>query len=291
MHMSVGALFSLVFQQSQAKRARRSMVSGSNGNIFVSGRAQLGGAQVISGCVVNNNSNVLPRSAASNHYYQHGGPGYHPHWPVPKLFNNSPPLGRAFGHQIPLSPHHWSPPTGPSFLDPLHGHETEKVSVIVDHSNLLGGLRGRPADYRRLLLLLSRGRVLTKAVAIGSHPYPLPSSSVRTWEDEARAVGWSTIAFDRVNSREQGVDETIHAQVSDIALDEGPRRLILLTGDGNKNGGFPNTNFLDLTNKLLRKGIQVELWSWRDSCHGDYMRMAELGVWGFSLKYLDMHGI
>lgn len=162
--------------------------------------------------------------------------------------------------------------------------------MVVDHSNLIGGLGEKGIDYAQFLGLLGGGRQVDKAVMVGSHPYPR-SSSARTWEEGARHGGWGTIAFDRYHGREQGVDEAIHAQISSIALDEGRRRLILVTGDGNNNGGPPNTNFLGIVQKLLMKGVAVELWSWRTSCHHDYVRMANSGAHGFTLNYLDVLGL
>ena len=162
--------------------------------------------------------------------------------------------------------------------------------MVVDHSNLTGRLGEKGIDYAHFLGLLGSGRQVNKAVMVGSHPYPR-SSSARTWEEDARHSGWGTIAFHRYGGREQGVDEAIHAQISSIALDEGRRRLVLVTGDGNNNGGPPNTNFLDTIRKLLMKEVAVDLWSWRTACHHDYIRMADSGVHGFTLNYLDELGL
>lgn len=164
---------------------------------------------------------------------------------------------------------------------------------MVDHSNLAGGLRnhGNSVDYGRLLGILSTG-LYERAIMIGSHPYPRPVLQ-RTWEDDARAAGWVTIAKDRIIGREQGVDETVHAQMSDFGLEGGSKRLVLVTGDGNHNGGPPNTNFKSTIEKLLSHGVMIDLWSWKASCHHDYISMAHdcTSYRGFTLRYLDDIGL
>lgn len=95
-----------------------------------------------------------------------------------------------------------------------------------------------------------------------------------------------------------------------------PRKLVLVTGDGNKNGGpgwvSVNVNFfichlflytsnllalhahahmqgsfIQLVETALAMGVEVEVWAWRNAISGKYEELKRTNHGKFEIKYLD----
>lgn len=123
-----------------------------------------------------------------------------------------------------------------------------------------------------------------------AHQYAATSSRfqclVPTWESAGFTVRTLPLG---PNGKEVGVDEALHATISNWLLRESNRQaqhvLVLVTGDGNGNRGF--TSFIDVIENAARKGWRVEIYSWR-ACTSDRIKnLADLHGDRIQLKYLD----
>ena len=170
----------------------------------------------------------------------------------------------------------------------------------------------------------------TPESAFGTIPNPAleqvfgssPPRNHRVWQ-AWRRENYQLTLFERTHANaEQGVDSSLIAdmQRSMLRFRVSDHTLVLLTGDGNGNGGHASfleavhhtlteTNwkvlahrnpsekhelrgpFLSASPPLACTFLQVEVWSWRATCSGHYRRMQEnYGSTGrFQLKFLDIY--
>ena len=102
-----------------------------------------------------------------------------------------------------------------------------------------------------------------------------------------KSTGWDVCMFTRAPGvGEEIVDTALVAQIQATLLNVGtPQRIILMTGDGNPNGGR-GVSFLNAVMMALDRGWIVEIWSWKASCNRLYKNL--VGTTSrFSLHYLD----
>ncbi|GMH93966.1 hypothetical protein TrVE_jg7578 [Triparma verrucosa] len=99
-------------------------------------------------------------------------------------------------------------------------------------------------------------------------------------------IGWDFQMFTRAPGvGEEIVDPALVAQIQATLLNVGtPQRIILMTGDGNPNGGR-GVSFFKAVMMALDRGWIVEIWSWKASCNKLYKNL--VGTSRFSLHYLD----
>jgi hypothetical protein len=129
-----------------------------------------------------------------------------------------------------------------------------------------------------------------RKVVIGS----TPSKDSIVWE-RWREAGWTDVRIlERIldvdgRNVEQAVDDVLHAAMSqDIMLSyPKPRTLVLLTGDGNANGGY--TSFPGVIQSALMRGWLVELWSWDISTANIYEKFRKAYPDHFFLRRLDQY--
>jgi hypothetical protein len=124
---------------------------------------------------------------------------------------------------------------------------------------------------------------------------PLISSSAPSCPHTTDRVSSSSspLVTHPTSGKEHGVDEDLHARVLKVVVsaDSIPTRIILVTGDGNDNGGGSSTNFLECVQLALSKGLAVEMWAWSSSCNRGYVQLQK-GQYSaqFKLSYLDNFG-
>ena len=112
---------------------------------------------------------------------------------------------------------------------------------------------------------------MEKAYAVGSIPPEL-----RWVWNRLRAAGVEVTLLERSSSgSEQGVDATLQtSMLRDLADYNGdPGIAVLLTGDG--AGFYDGVGFHKDVERMHRKGWQVEILSWRDSCNHHMKEWAE----------------
>lgn len=154
--------------------------------------------------------------------------------------------------------------------------------IFVDNSNIFGGAQRAAGThepeavwmavrvyYKNFFKLIEHGhRPVTKILA-GS----VPPGNEALWK-YARRGGYSTdllqkIENDNGNLAEQGVDEMIHLKIANALLDhDPPQKLVLATGDGNLSDF--DTSFVRQTERALKQGWKVEIWSWEEQLSGRY---------------------
>jgi hypothetical protein len=90
----------------------------------------------------------------------------------------------------------------------------------------------------------------------------------------ARNLGYDTDLLQRVEQddgrlTEQAVDEMLHLKMANALLDyEPPQTLVIVGGDG-KDSNWA-TSFSGHAERALKRGWNVEVWSWRRQLTGRY---------------------
>lgn len=161
---------------------------------------------------------------------------------------------------------------------------TDSASIFVDNSNIEGGAEreGKKLDIAVLAKVVERGRgSIRKRLVFGS------KNSSDTVFDAWKSAGYSVHVALKVG-KEDFVDDACVAMIlAEVAKEEVPKTIVLLTGDGNGNDG--RANFFEAVWIALLKGWKCEVWSWRASQSSKYRDMdrAYEGTGRFLLQYLD----
>ena len=173
--------------------------------------------------------------------------------------------------------------------------------VFIDNSNMFGGAQraARTQEphvpwqairlyYRNFFQLLENGLDVRTRVLGGS----VPPGNEALW-DYAKAAGYDTsllrrIAQDDGRLAEQAVDEVLHLRIANALLDyDPPQTLVIGTGDGNL-GEF-GTSFDEQVIRALRRGWEVEVWSWQAQLSGRFGRIQMPSGAGPRILLLDPH--
>jgi len=115
------------------------------------------------------------------------------------------------------------------------------------------------------------------------------SGSNSPLQHQWKSAGYS-VKWDPRYGSEHNVDEALQAQIwkalskrFDTATSV--HTLVLLTGDGNQNGGA--SSFPDCIEAAMTNGWRVEVWCWRRKSSKVYERFAREYSSNFVLSYLD----
>jgi hypothetical protein len=172
------------------------------------------------------------------------------------------------------------------------------ISIFVDNSNIWLGAKDVRAEkegdiplrlfriyFKNLFKLVEKGRKASIKELGGS----LPPECEDLW-DYARKCGYNTNLLHRVSDgirfREQGVDEALHLKIANTLLDEPESgTLVLLTGDGAQSE--LNTSFRDQAERALKRGWDVEVWSWKATRSRKYKGLIEKYAGKLSIFDLD----
>jgi hypothetical protein len=173
--------------------------------------------------------------------------------------------------------------------------------IFIDNSNAFGGAQRAAATfepeavwlavrlyYRNFFRIIESDHNPVTRVLAGSVP---PGNDV-LWE-HARSTGYDTDLLRKVESDdgrlvEQGVDEIAHLKIANVLLDfDPPQVLVLVTGDGN-NSDF-GTSFTQQAERAIKRGWNVEVWSWKEQLSGKLKRLAESNPQRMKVIYFDPH--
>jgi hypothetical protein len=161
---------------------------------------------------------------------------------------------------------------------PERAHQGQRRHVFVDNSNIFigaqhaGGIpdpsvRISPRAIARLL------RPNGSAVVVGSKP---PSTNGIWQQWHAAGFRVKVCARDETG-HEDTIDDFLHAQIFDALLDPqndpSASTLVLVTGDGNGNGGW--ATFPKVVRRAAEQRWQVECWSWRHSRSNQFRQLAQ----------------
>lgn len=168
----------------------------------------------------------------------------------------------------------------------------ERIHVFVDNSNVAKPYRlqhGKDTGKRalhifpqKLAKVVEGGRRVEERWVVGSGTR---SPLQQQWKSAGYAAKW-----DPRYGSEHNVDEALQAQIwkalsksYNFAIAQ--HTLVLLTGDGNQNGGA--SSFPDCIQAAMQKGWRVEVWCWRGKSSKVYERFAMEYPSSFVLSYLD----
>lgn len=172
--------------------------------------------------------------------------------------------------------------------------------VFIDNSNIWGGAqraaktrephvpyRAIRVYFRHLVTLVERAqeRPVTTRILGGS----VPPGNDDLW-GYARDLKYNTDLLRRVEADdgrliEQAVDEVIHLKIANTVLDHDvAQTLVIVTGDG-KLSSF-DTSFPAQAERALRRGWNVEVWSWKDQLSGAWSHL-NLHKGTLTIRHLD----
>ena len=171
--------------------------------------------------------------------------------------------------------------------------------IFVDNANIYGGAQRAAATlepgaiwmavrlyYRNFFSLIEGADVTTRTMA-GS----VPPGNEALWQT-ARDLGYNTDLLRRVEQDdgrliEQAVDEMLHLRIANALLDhDPPQTLVIATGDGRDSEWY--TSFPAQAERALKRGWNVEIWSWREQLATiRYDRLCRLYKGRVIVKVLD----
>jgi hypothetical protein len=159
--------------------------------------------------------------------------------------------------------------------------------VFIDNSNIFGGARRAAAriekhipwpairvHFPNLVHLIEDGQNVATRVLAGS----VPPGNDDLWQ-YARRLQYNADLLRKVENDdghlvEQGVDELLHLKIANVLLDsDGPEALVLGTGDG-RVSTF-GTGFALQAQRALRRGWNVEVWSWREQLSSAFQKLSD----------------
>jgi hypothetical protein len=170
--------------------------------------------------------------------------------------------------------------------------------VFVDNSNINGGAQGAAESlepgspwmsnrvYYRNLFKLIEGKDVATRVLAGS----VPPGNEALWKC-ARDLGYDTDLLRRVEQddgrlAEQAVDQMLHLKIANALLDhEPPQTLVIASGDG-RDSQF-RTSFPGQAERALKKGWNVEFWSWGEQLTSKYDPLCRKYPGRVTVKKLD----
>ena len=200
-------------------------------------------------------------------------------------------------------------------LDDPQGFQTmcdtrwaETAFIVVDNSNIF--INAQYIDGERDLSVRVSIPKLLDVVRHGRHPITQMVAGSKNgvgdprWKHAYENEHVVVHLEDRRGGDEQAVDDLIHAQalqtLNTVDFGKGPRSqtLILLTGDGNDNGG--RTRFPDIVIAAMRHNTtrqidgrdplwKVEIVSWNRSLSGELKRLRDLYPEYIFIRLLDQH--
>ncbi|CAG8436837.1 10403_t:CDS:10 [Funneliformis mosseae] len=158
------------------------------------------------------------------------------------------------------------------------------IYVFIDNSNILAGFKaicqsklgkrrqkGKKMpmlDYIELFKIIEKGRNVKRKFLAASKPLFQPLT-------QAENAGYECAALQRINQREQCVDEIIQLQICNTLLDvQSPSTLVLATGDGN-DAEYNEGGFYKCIKNALERGWNVEIISWKRQLNQNFIQLSK----------------
>lgn len=150
-------------------------------------------------------------------------------------------------------------------------------------------------DYINLFIILENEKNIKKRILIGSENKKKYKKE-KKYQKKINDLGYEVHFLERVNNKEQGVDDLLHDKIIETLLFEIPGTIIIASGDG-KNGDLTNNSFYNLCIQALQKGWKVIIVSWKKQLSKRYTLGPELCNLlkeseiknNFEILYLDDH--
>lgn len=176
------------------------------------------------------------------------------------------------------------------------------VHLFVDATNLNVGAQGKEYNPALRINPIALTQHMTKSrdfrtlvVAGTAHSQSACDTLKNRWDELMTPdVGYVGPAESSVHfivrphgTKENAVDEIIiGAAALKVVEYSQPQTMVLLTGDGNANGGGNNSSFRALVKAALSCGWTVELWSWQSCLSDFYLELRRSGD-NIQINYLD----
>ena len=176
----------------------------------------------------------------------------------------------------------------------------DNLHIFVDNSNLIHCAQyeysHKTGKFERNMAIrvnvVAVARIITlrrtcpQKIVVGSI-VSSSASSDKMW-GKWQESGFTYHLFIRADGAgEQNIDDTLISMAYEALLDYDHRTMVLVTGDGNDNHG--RASFYKLVVQTLKKGWDVELWSWENSLNSRYLKLKDEnpGPGKLHIRYLD----
>lgn len=124
-------------------------------------------------------------------------------------------------------------------------------------------------DYNMLFSILEKDKKVEKRILVGSKNKKM--EKIKT----LKKIDYELFLLERVNNKENGVDDLLHEKIINTLLLESPGYIIIATGDG-KKGDYTNNSFYNICIEALKLGWYVTIVSWKKQISKRYTLGEEL---------------
>lgn len=124
-------------------------------------------------------------------------------------------------------------------------------------------------DYNMLFSILEKDKKVEKRILVGSKNKKM--EKIKT----LKKIDYELFLLERVNNKENGVDDLLHEKITNTLLLESPGYIIIATGDG-KKGDYTNNSFYNICIQALKLGWYVTIVSWKKQISKRYTLGEEL---------------
>lgn len=124
-------------------------------------------------------------------------------------------------------------------------------------------------DYNVLFSILEKDKKVERRILVGSKNKKIENKKILKKKD------YELFLLERVNNKENGVDDLLHEKITNTLLLENPGYIIIATGDG-KKGDYTNNSFYNICIEALKLGWYVTIVSWKKQISKQYTLGEEL---------------
>ncbi|CAF1397817.1 unnamed protein product [Adineta steineri] len=176
------------------------------------------------------------------------------------------------------------------------------IHIVIDNSNLfIGAQVGQGEDGKlNASIRISIGNLVNiieenievhniKTRIVGGS---VPSRNARVWAEWKKCQYECLLGERSISNKEVFVDDMLHSQIQNLILknkssEDCKQHLILITGDGGKNG--KRTNFPNIISLALNNKWTVDLWSWKASLSREFANIKKRHSPNMKINYLDTY--
>lgn len=124
-------------------------------------------------------------------------------------------------------------------------------------------------DYNMLFSILEKDKKVEKRILVGSKNKKM--EKIKT----LKKIDYELFLLERINNKENGVDDFLHEKITNTLLLESPGYIIIATGDG-KKGDYTDNSFYNICIEALTLGWYVTVVSWKRQISKRYTLGEEL---------------
>jgi hypothetical protein len=129
-------------------------------------------------------------------------------------------------------------------------------------------------NYNNLFKILEKEKNIKKKIIIGSKNTK-KNKKDKKYKKIFNELGYDVQLLERVNNKEQGVDELLHNKIMETLLFERPGIIIIGSGDG-KCTEYTDNSFYKICIEALKRGWEVIIVSWKYQLNKNYIIGTEI---------------